>query len=317
MGLSKFWQRLWAGDTHPGRGNRSHRSRLTLERLEDRTVPASFTASTPAELVASINLANQSAEADTITLAPGTTFTLKQAYGLSHHAMTGLPPITAAGGPLTIVGNGDVIERTSTRKTQAFRLVTVEAGANLTLENLTIQGGLVTAVGGGIYNAGTLTMNGVTVQRNTVKAETGSLFAFGGGIYSIGQLTLTGCLVQDNLVIGGDGHNGRWVRDPRGDDRGRYYEPPTAGGWAAGGGVYVGAGTARLTETTVVNNTARGGRGGSGGGYNAADGRGVGGGIYISLLGPSVTLDAFTVANTVSNDAFYDPNIAGPYILVE
>jgi hypothetical protein len=288
------------------------RVRPTLECLELRDHPASFTATTVGELIGAINTANLSAEADTITLAPGATFTLKQAYGLSHHAMTGLPPITAAGGPLTIVGNGDIIERSTTRKTPAFRLVTVETGANLTLENLTLQGGLVATVGGGIYNAGTLTLNGVTVQRNTVKAEIGSLFAYGGGIYSLGQLTLAGCVVQDNQVIGGDGHNGRWVRDPRGDDRGRHYEPPTAGGSAVGGGVHVAAGTAHLLATTVVNNTATGGRGGSGGGFNAADGFSSGGGIHISPSA-SVTLDAFTVAHTVSNSAKYDPNIDGNY----
>jgi hypothetical protein len=290
------------------------RVRLSLECLEGREVPAVYTAANVPELIGAITAANQSAEADTIALAAGATFTLKDAYGQSYYAMTGLPPITAAGGPLTLVGNGDIIERSTAKKVPAFRLVTVEAGADLTLTNLTLQGGLVASAGGGIYNAGTLALNGVTVQRNTVRAGSDS-GAAGGGIYSIGQLTLQDCLVQNNQVIGGDGSPATQYYNKR--TREWDSNPGQPGGWGLGGGVYVASGTATMLNTTVTSNTAQGGKGGEGryGLPAGADGQGRGGGICINA-GVSATLDAFTVAHAASNLADLDPNIAGSYTIV-
>jgi hypothetical protein len=285
-----------------------------VECLEAREVPAAYTAATVPELIGAITAANRSAEADTISLAPGTTFTLKEAYGLSYYAMTGLPPITAAGGALTIAGNGDVIERSTAKKIAAFRLVTVEAGANLTLENLTLQGGLVSSAGGGIYNAGTLTLNGVTVQRNSVKADANT-FAAGGGIYSLGQLTSQGCLIQNNQAIGGDGSPANRYYNPGYKEWESNFGQP--GGWGLGAGVYVAAGTATVLDTTVTSNSAQGGKGGAGryGLPAGADGQGRGGGmLFISALG--VTLDAFTVAHATSNIADLDPDIGGSYTIV-
>jgi hypothetical protein len=227
--------------------------------------------------------------------------------------MTGLPPITAAGGPLTIVGNGDIIERGTAKKIPAFRLFTVEVGADLTLANLTVQGGLVASFGGGIYNAGGLTLSGVTVQRNSVKADLNTSAA-GGGIYSIGRLTLQGCLIQNNQAIGGDGSEATRYYNSR--DRQWEYSPGQPGGWGLGGGVYVASGTATMLETTVTLNTAQGGRGG-GGKYGlsaGADGHGRGGGIYVSA-GVSVSLNAFPVAHATSNIADFDPEIAGSYMI--
>src|SRR5262245_56544112 len=87
-------------------------SRYTIERLESRTLFASYTAATSAELIADINAANLSPEADTITLAAGTTFSLTGADN-STNGPTGLPTIAAVGGTLTVIGNGDTIERSA------------------------------------------------------------------------------------------------------------------------------------------------------------------------------------------------------------
>src|SRR5262249_54611568 len=148
---------------------------------------------------------------------------------------------------------GDVIERNTAGKTPAFRLFDVQAGASLTLQNLTLQGGS-TSVGGAIYNSGTLTMIGVTVQKNFA--------ANGGGIYFDGSLTVQACLVQSNQAVGSDGADGyRFIWDSRG---GWVHVSPSAGGWGLGGGVYVAGGTAEFLGTTVTNNAAKGGRGGRG-----------------------------------------------------
>src|SRR5262245_14644679 len=68
---------------------------------------------------------------------------------------TGLPVIAAGGGKRTILGSGAVVERSTATGTPPFRLL-VAAGASLTLENMTLQGGLVrepwfAAKGGAIH----------------------------------------------------------------------------------------------------------------------------------------------------------------------
>src|SRR5437016_1430451 len=106
-----FLQQLWQWLDRPATGSRTRpasrrNARLLVEPLEDRAVPASFTAATVADLIADINTANLTAEADTISLAPGKTFTLT-AVNNADHGATGLPVIAASGGGLTIVGNDD------------------------------------------------------------------------------------------------------------------------------------------------------------------------------------------------------------------
>ena len=116
------------GGAHPG-----------LERLEDRTVPSSFTAASVSGLVADINAANATGGSNTITLVAGTTFNLTAADNTTDGA-TGLPVIAATDN-LSIVGNGDVIQRSTATGTPAFRLFDVASGASLALANLTLQGG--------------------------------------------------------------------------------------------------------------------------------------------------------------------------------
>src|SRR5262245_6106055 len=151
---------------------RSPRRRLHLQALEDRTVPASFSAANVDDLIADINAANQTAEADTITLVPGTTFTMSTVDNTTD-GPTGLPVIVA-GEDLTIVGNGDVIERSSASGTPTFRLLGVAAGAALTIQNLTLQGGNA-AAGGAIFSRGNLTLSGVTVQNNMARGYEGGI----------------------------------------------------------------------------------------------------------------------------------------------
>jgi predicted outer membrane repeat protein len=304
MTLTALWQR-WLNRPvarHRGHPTPQRRARLGLECLEGREVPASYTAATVPELIARIDAANLSAEADTITLAPGKIFTLTAVNNTSYgYWANGLPVIAAAGGGLTIVGNGDAIERSTNGKTPDFRLFDVQAGASLTLEDLTLQGGS-NSVGGAIYNRGTLTMNGVTVQKN--------IAANGGAIYSSGSLRLQDCLIQDNQAVGSDGSDGARALWSKRD--GYFYFPPSPGGWGLGGGVYVAGGTAELLGTTVTRNTAKGGLGGQGkyGLPNAPDGFGQGGGLYIASYA-AVVLDAFTATHVTANTADLDPDIYG------
>jgi hypothetical protein len=282
------------------------RSQPVLQPLEDRSVPS--TVSTYKQLVDAINAANVAGGANTITLAPGTTFTLTGVDNTTD-GPTGLPVI-AAGDNLTITGSNDVIQRSTANKTAAFRLFDVAAGASLTLTatsgTLTLQNGLITggvqlyagntAAGGAIYSQGTLSLTGVIVQNNTAQGAAGAkgvdgADAAGGGIYSTGSLTVDSCTIQNNRAIGGQGGSGHSA--PFGDTTAGY------GGSARGGGLFLGGGTITLRNTTVKSNSAQGG---PSGGKGAGPGLGEGGGIFIRTAA-SATLDAFTQANTTNNTA--------------
>lgn len=285
------------------------RARLMVEPLEVRTVPASFTAATVPELIAGITAANQSPEADTITLAPGKTFTLSEVNNTDHGA-TGLPVIEAEGGSLTIVGNGDVIQRSTAKGTPAFRLLDVAFGATLTLQNLTLQRGLIYSGwdgedylgGGAIFSKGTLTLLGVTVQNNVAQGHEIQP-AFGGGIYSSGALRLENCVVRNNQALGGAG---AWSSNEWGTFAWN-------GGPGAGGGVYVDGGTATLLGTTITGNVAKGG---GTGGHGTKPGGGFGGGLSIGFNSVAY-LDAFTVDHITNNKASTrDPNIVGAYTVL-
>jgi hypothetical protein len=300
--------RLWLGlpaaarrKTPPRR--RHARSRPRLEVLEDRTLPSSYTAGTVADLIADINAANTGGGSNTITLVAGTAFTLTAVDNTTDGA-TGLPVI-AANNTLNIIGNGDVIQRSTASGTPAFRLFDVASAASLVLESLTVQNGLaqgngVPAEGGAMLNQGALTLNGVTVQNNTAQGDSDSNAA-GGGIYSGGALTVQSSTIQNNQALGGAGNAAFY-----------YGSPGDPGGSAFGGGLYISGGAATLTSVTVSSNTARGGDGGTGRctsgsfvGYGTAGGNGgngLGGGLYVA--GGSIDLHNLTVTgNTAAGGA--------------
>jgi hypothetical protein len=287
--------------------------------LEDRTLLSSYTAATVSDLIADINAANTVGGTNTITLtAPTTSPYVLTAMNNNTDGPTGLP-IIAKADVLTIVGNGDTIERSTASGTPDFRLFNVASGASLTLENLTLQNGLafgagVAAEGGAIYNQGTLVLNTATVQGNTAQGSPGadgcsSLEnhchlkpipggpAAGGGIWSGGSLTLeNGTLVQNNQAIGGKG-------GPYGQ-----FNFGSPGGDGSGGGLYISGGTANLTRVSINNNSALGGPGGS------TSGNAYGGGVYVGkatvILSNDTVDDNHASANGL-NSAYDDSNSYG------
>lgn len=292
---------------------RRHALRLHVESLGDRTVPSAFTAASVSDLIADINAANLAGGSNTITLAPGTTFSLTAVNNYTD-LRNGLPVI-AANDNLTVVGNDDTIERSAGGPTLPFRLFDVAVGASLTLENLTLQNGLATGPagvgrGGAVYNHGTLILDSVTLLNNTARGSDGLLLrgstpgggapGAGGGIYSNGALTVRGCTIANNAAIGGGAAGGGspfW---------------PANGGNGFGGGLYVAGGSVSVTDSSVTGNIAQGGYGNSTG----KPGQGVGGGLYID---PSavVALDAFTVDHVLANHASTSDNdIHGSYSVI-
>jgi hypothetical protein len=243
--------------------------RLNLEQFEDRTLLSSYTAATVSDLINDINAANAASGTNTITLtAPTTSPYVLTAVDNTTDGANGLPVIMK-GNTLTIIGDGDTIERSTASGTPAFRLLDLASRGSLTLENLTLQNGLAlgsgsAADGGAIYNQGTLVLSAVTVQNNVAqgsgdKKSTGP--AAGGGIWSGSSLTLeNGTLLQNNQAMGAPGFPGG------------QFQPPIQGGDASGGGLYLSGGTANLTGASIDNDLAL-----AGVGANA-----YGGGLYLA-----------------------------------
>ena len=279
-----------------------------MEPLEARALLASYTAAGVSDLIADITAANTNGGANTITLTAATTAPyVLTAVNNTTDGATGLPVI-AANDNLTIVGNGDTIERSTVSGTAAFRLFDVAAGASLTLQSLTLQGGLATgagvsAEGGGVYSQGALTLSGVTVQDNQAVGNAGSAGisssdpatpggnAFGGGLYVAGgTATFTTATLSSNTAQGGPGGSGSTVRNTGVGANG------ATGGNGFGGGLVIAGGTVALSSTTLSANVAQGGRGGNAyDGTEGAGGNGFGGGLDVA--GGTVTLSGGTLSS--------------------
>lgn len=128
---------------------------------------------------------------DTITLPASSTQVLQ----------TVLPSITSV---ITIMGNGATVRRNP--RGPDFRILTVTALGNLTLNDTTVSGGRARKVGafdtgrgGGILSAGVLKLNNSAVSGNS--ADLG-----GGGVSMIsGATTLTNSFVSNNYAGYGGG----------------------------------------------------------------------------------------------------------------
>jgi CSLREA domain-containing protein len=214
---------------------------------------------------------------------------------------TGDLDVLATAGDLTIVGAG--AGQTTIAATSALkdRVMSIAAGANITLFALTLSGGHApdgAAVakpttgdgpngndgqnGGGILNQGSLNVldsrvsgnfagsggngadGGNAVNTMTGPAGgggTGGKGGSGGGIYNTGQLTLTGATITGNLA-GAGGNGGN-------GEPGQAVSGGAGGGGGCcgdGGGIANAGGVVRITASTIAfNHAGNGGNGGLGG----------------------------------------------------
>jgi CSLREA domain-containing protein len=261
-----------------------------------------------------------------VDVCTGGTITFNAAL-LTDQQITLTGPITlTTGGELvidknmTITGLGAThltVQRSSAVGTPDFRIFNVKPGVTVTISDMTISNGnLVGAAGGpvfggGILNAGTLTLQNAIVSGNHVTGGAGADGsgapggagggAFGGGISNGGTLTLTNTTVNgSNSATGGKGGNSNTAA---GGD----------GGSAFGGGVY-NNGTLTLTNSTVGTlvggaNTATGGIPGTGSVAGTA-GFGSGGGVYNDA---SAAAASTTVTNTTISGNTAGQNGGGIY----
>ena len=159
------------------------------------------------QLIADINYANTSGGTFTINLQPNTTFDLITINGVDAFNSADLLPII--GGPnavnLTILGNGDTIQRDAT--IYGARLIEVAKGSSLTLDQMTLQNGYCYAHNGGaIYNFGTLVISNCTLSGNISYYSGYSsdlLGGKGGAIYNnAGTVIISDSFLSNNLVTG-------------------------------------------------------------------------------------------------------------------
>ncbi len=222
--------------------------------------------------------------ADTINLPAGGNFLLTTPVGATSFDSNGLPVIT---GTVIINGNGSTLSRASTAP--AFRIMAVEAGGDLTVNNAAISGGLAPGSfgfggGGGFIVKGRLTLNGATVSGNSGN-DGGGIFNYegtltinnstlsnnyashfdslywrgGGAINNWGAMTITNSVLSGNRALGEGGaiHNyypGEMdVRDTTFTNN----EASSGGAVANGTGAIAG-----ITRGTLAGNTADGAGGG-------------------------------------------------------
>src|SRR5207253_3003889 len=139
-----------------------------------------------------------------------------------------------------------------------------------------------TAVGGGILNAGTLTLDGCVLSGNEITSDSLDPLnyvgdtrgqGFGGGVYTTaaGSLTVSLSILRDDQAFG----SARW------------YIGPTWGGGNSGGGALFVAGTATVSDTQIDTNYANFWT------RTFTYGYAMGGGAYVADTG-SLTLDRVT-----------------------
>ncbi len=175
---------------------------------------------------------------------------------------------TIASGGLTIAKNLTIIGPGATHLSifglAGAQVFSINAGTTGSISGLTIREGY-SLNGGGIYNAGTLTLTSCTISGNTATDAGGGIYNAGGtltltactvsgnsaadgggaGIYNTGMLTLTTCTISDNAA-------------------GNYTSFFTSGG----GGIHSSGGALTLTACTVSGNSATASFHGYGGGIS-------------------------------------------------
>jgi Right handed beta helix region/Calx-beta domain len=213
---------------------RTRKPRLTVQSLEDRSVPATINVTSFADtgggtLRAAITAANASAGVDDTIVFDATVFNTARTISLA----TALPVFSAAGGALTITGPGEAllnVERASGAGTD-FRVFGSQA-PTLNMSGMTVSGG--TNVGAGLFAFGVATLDHMVFQSATT-----SLGPAGGIIVGdSASATITNSKITNNTVSAASPNGGA-------------------------GGILVGTGSSlRLIDSEVTNNTVTDGNGG-------------------------------------------------------
>lgn len=218
------------------------------------TVPCTDGVGDTAALIQAINTANNGTTnpgADTIELGASCVHTLTTVNNTTY-GPNGLPLISSV---ITIQGNGSTIMRAS--GASAFRLFVLNGLGDLTLQDTTLSGGLLTGAndsGGAVLGSfGNVRLIDSTITGNSVDA-------LGGGIYMFG-----GTLAVTNSTISGNsaGLVGGGITTHQTSSATITNSTISGNTSAYGGGVWWrSTNSATLINSTITNNTATTGGGG-------------------------------------------------------
>ncbi len=169
------------------------------------------------------------------------------------------------------------------------RVFNIATNPTVTVSGLTIRDGhaATSADGGGIYNAGTLTLSNCVVGFNVAGDGPGggsNPGANGGGVFNSGSLTAIGCTFRSNRAgTGGPGNS----LSPFG------HSLTDGGSGGSGGGIFNSGSLTLILSTFSDNSGGTGGRGGgtSVGGQGASGGTGGNGGGILNAGLLSCTSD--------------------------
>jgi hypothetical protein len=256
---------------------------------------------------------------DIIQLLPGTySLTIRNTGGHENEGLQGDLDLNQTSHRWIIHGAGpSTIIDASQLQDRVFQIV--NPGTQVLFQDLVIQGGLAQdngtehalpgttdALGGGIFNnGGNVTLDNVVLQNNVARGGDAPYYPYGeagqnargGGLYSTGgALSISDSTLTPNEAMGGRGGPGG-VRTFGSEFQ---YISPGAGGSVQGGGLYSTGGALTISDSSVANNQAVGGVGGTGGGYegSAPGGNAQGGGLYAA--GGLLTFsDSAATANTL------------------
>src|SRR5262249_54889842 len=161
--------------------------------------------------------------------------------------------ITLTSGELLITDDlrldGPGAHRLAVSGNHASRVFQIGTGAAVSIDDLTMTRGHALLRGGGILNAGTLTLSGAVVSDHKVvgrPAAAAAVAALGGGILNTGTLTVHHATFVHNQALGADGNPG----GPGSSGLGGAIMSAAAGGPLA---------TATVSHSTFLGNQAVGG----------------------------------------------------------
>ena len=224
--------------------------------------------------------------------------------------------VTGSSAVDTIIDGGDYGLTPST-------VVTIpNTGTNVTLSNVMLQGG-VAEHGGGVYNAGTLTINNSVISENLATERSFfpplRLYGFGGGIYNTGTLTINRTTINGNTAHGlvqaaggGIDNRGKLTINASTLSDNSASVGGTCGSCTVGGGGIANGGTLVVNNSTVTGNYTRSGV------TNGSENGGIVSSASLSIHSSTVSgnfggiVGAATLQNSIVADNGTGGNCNGP-----
>jgi hypothetical protein len=193
-------------------------------------------------------------------------------------------------------------------------------GTIVTLSNVMLQGG-VAEHGGGVYNAGTLTINNSVISENLATERSFfppmRLYGFGGGIYNTGTLTINRTTISGNSAHGlvqaaggGIDNRGKLTINASTLSDNSASVGGTCGSCTVGGGGIANGGTLVVNNSTVTGNYTRTGS------TDGLEGGGIvgGGSFHSSTVSGNLggIVGAATLQNSIVANSGSGGNCNGP-----